>query len=99
MDHSLLWDVIKFILTIVVIPFAIWIVKAHIDTKKEISDMKESALEFKAAVARDYAPKQDMTNFVGQIDTKINAMQVAVTQRIDTMQSNIATMIASIKKE
>lgn len=94
--HDLIWDVIKFILMAIVIPFGIWIVKSHIDTKKEISTMKEDALKFKTEVAQSYAPKQDMTNFISQIDTKFNTMQTSITQRIDTMQANIATMIASI---
>lgn len=98
MDHALVWDIVKVILTFIVIPFAIWIVKSHMDTKKEISTMKEDHLKFKAEVAQSYAPKQDMTTFMGQIDTKFNAMQTSITQRIDTMQSNIATMIASINK-
>lgn len=99
MDHSLAWDIAKFLMMAIIIPFGVWVVKAHMDTRKEISTMKEAALKFKAEVADKYAPKQDMTNFIGQIDTKINAMQTAVTQRIDTMQSNIATMIASINKK
>lgn len=60
--------------------------------------MKEDALKFKTEVAQSYAPKQDMTNFMSQIDTKFNTMQTSITQRIDTMQANIATMIASINK-
>ena len=98
MEHNLLWDIIKFILTIIVIPFSIWIVKAHIDTKKDISTMKEDALKFKAEIAEKFAPKQEVVNLSAQLDTKITAMQNAVTQRIDTMQSNIATMIASLGK-
>ena len=98
MDHQLIWDIAKFFLMVIIIPFSIWIVKAHMDTKKEISTMKEDALKFKAEVVEKYAPKQEMVNLSTHIDTKITAMQNAVTQRIDTMQSNIATMIASLGK-
>ncbi len=97
-DHSLIWEIIKFSLMVIVIPFGVWIVKSNMDTKKEISTMKEDQLRFKAEVIEKYAPKQDVNNLSSHIDAKITAMQAAVTQRIDTMQANIATMIASINK-
>lgn len=97
MDHSLIWDIVKALLFFIIVPFCVWMVKNDLDHKKEMSTMKEDALKFKAEVAEKYAPKQDMANLSSHIDTKITAMQNAVTQRIDTMQSNIATMIASIK--
>ena len=98
MDHSLIWDIAKFFLMVVIIPFSIWLVKAHMDTNKEIATMKEEALKFKSEVVEKYAPKQEMADLSIHIDTKITAMQNAVTQRIDTMQSNIATMIALLGK-
>ena len=98
MEHSLIWEITKFVLTVCVVPFCVWVVKSNMDLKKDISAMKEDALKFKAEVAQTYAPKKDLSNFSQQIDTKITNMQNTITQRIDTMQSNIATMIASLVK-
>lgn len=98
MEQSIIWEITKFVLTVCVVPFCVWIVKANMDMKKEVAIMKEDALKFKTEVAERYAPKQDLSNFSQQIDTKITSMQNTITQRIDTMQSNIATMIASLVK-
>lgn len=98
MDHSIYYDIAKTIVTFIVIPFGVWLVTSHIKIKGEIAAVKEDTLKFKAEVASQYAAKQDMTSLASQIDTKMTTMQNAVTQRIDTMQSNLATMIASIAK-
>lgn len=95
-NHELLWDVVKTVLTFFIIPFCVWIVKAHLDTKKEISTMREEHLNFRTEVAKTYAVKNDIDKVADRVDSKMTEMQNAVTQRIDTMQSNIATMIATI---
>ena len=98
MEHSFAWEVIKFILTVVVIPFCVWTVRTTSNLKDSVSKTKEELLTFKEQVAREYAPKEEVSKFVDHIDIKITNMQNAVTQRIDTMQSNIATMIATLSK-
>ena len=98
MDNNILWDAAKFIVTIIVIPFGVWIVSSHIKIKASISHVKEDALRFREEVAKSYASKHDMESLASHIDNKITIMQNAVTQRIDTMQSNLATMIASLVK-
>lgn len=92
----MLFEIAKFVLSVIIIPFGVWVVTSHIRVKSDINAVKEDALKFKEEVAKSYAAKQDMTSLANQIDNKITNMQNAVTQRIDTMQSNLATMIASI---
>ncbi len=98
MTNSILWDLAKFILSAIVIPFGIWVVHSHGKLKEDVNKVKEDSLMFKEEVAKSYAAKVDMSTLGNQIDAKITNMQTAVTQRIDTMQSNIATMIASLAK-
>lgn len=94
--HSIFWEIAKYGLSFIVIPFAVWVVTSHIKIKGEINSVKEDTLKFKEEVAKSYAAKQDVTALATQIDNKFSSMQNAVTQRIDTMQSSLATMIASI---
>lgn len=99
MEHTFAWEIIKFVLTVIVIPFCVWTVRSNANLKDAVNKAKEELLMFKTQVATDYAPKEDVTKLVEQIDTKITNMQNTVTQRIDTMQSNIANMIVSLRKE
>lgn len=98
MEHTLLWDIAKTVVLFIIVPFCGWIMKENKEIKKEISTMKEEVLKFKADVAQTYAPKQDIAAFMSQIDLKFNNMQSSITQRIDTMQNNIANMISSLGK-
>lgn len=98
MEQSFVWEVVKFVLTVIVIPFCVWTVRSTSNLKESVSKTKEELLTFKEQVAREYAPKEEVSKFVDHIDNKITTMQNAVTQRIDTMQSNIATMIATLSK-
>lgn len=108
--EPLAWELVKFTLSVIVIPFGIWIVRSHISTKKELADMKdtlkaemseikEENLLFRADVAANYAPKSDVNRLIEQIDSKFANMQTAVTSRIDAVQANIATMIAQVAKK
>lgn len=98
-NHELLWDVVKTILTIFIVPFCVWIVKSQFETKKEINTVREEHLKFKTEVVANFASKSEIDRVADRVDTKMNEMQTAVTQRIDTMQANIATMIATIAKK
>lgn len=95
-DNSMLWEVAKFCLTVIIIPFAVWVVVTKMKTDKEIATVREDHLRFKEEVAKSYSPKAELTAALSAVDNKITLMQTAVTQRIDTMQSNLATMIAGL---
>jgi len=95
MEHSYVWEIVKFITSVIIIPFGVWIVRTVNKLKDDISGVEKAMLIHNEEIAKTYTPKEDLTTVINQIDSKMTSMQNAVTQRIDVMQTNIATMIAS----
>lgn len=95
MDNFIHWleSILNFI-WFVVVPFVGWLIKSILDLRKENANMRIDLADYKVEAEKNFAAKSDL-NLLFQ---KLDAVQTAVTSRIDTMQHNVATMIANTKK-
>lgn len=98
-DAALIWDIVKTVMMVIIIPFCIWIVRLNMETKKQILDLKDDYQKFREHVASTYTPKVELAAIMDKVDDKMSSMQTAITQRIDSMQATLAGTIAQLGKK